>query len=78
MDWHNESFSEKNRDKIKKNSVIAYCDHCGFAIYRSDDALMINGTEDRIHSDCWEEYAIEHMFDFAKKIPEDEWFDREF
>lgn len=77
MDRFYENHSEKNRDKIKKSTVIAYCDHCGFAIYSSDDALMIKGTEDWIHSDCWEEYAIEHMFDFAEKIPEDERFDRE-
>lgn len=72
-----EDFSEKIRGEIGKNAVIAYCDHCGFAIYASDDALMVGATEDIIHSDCWEEYAIEHMFDFTKKITQDEALDRE-
>jgi hypothetical protein len=47
--------------------IFAYCDHCGFAIYCEDDALVLNESDDIIHIACWEEYAAEHMFDFAKR-----------
>ncbi len=70
-------YSEESRDKIRQNPVIAYCDHCGFAIYESDDALTVNDTEDIIHSDCWEEYAIEHMFELTKRISDDDPLDRD-
>ena len=54
------------------DGIIAYCDHCGFAIYSPDEALIVSVTGDRIHADCWAEYALEHMFDFVKKVSEDE------
>ncbi len=47
--------------------IIAYCDHCGYAIYSADDALIILENEDIIHKDCWCEYAEEHTYDFARK-----------
>lgn len=47
--------------------IFAYCDHCGFAIYSEEDALILNDSEDIVHIDCWEEYAMEHMFDFATR-----------
>lgn len=50
--------------------ALAYCDHCGFAIYSENDALVLNGSGDIIHIDCWEEYMTEHMFDFAKRASE--------
>lgn len=62
--------------KQEKIRVITYCDHCGFAVYSTDDALMINGSGDIIHADCWEEYSSEHMFDFSKKITDTDCFCR--
>lgn len=54
-------------------SAVAYCDHCGFAIYSADDALVLPDG-DVIHADCWPEYAEEHMFDFAQKASETDRF----
>lgn len=39
--------------------------------------MIVKETEDIIHSDCWEEYAEEHMFDFVQKASDSEWFGRE-
>ena len=50
----------------KAPKVRMYCDHCGFAIYSDEEALVINDSDDIIHVDCWEDYALEHMFDFCK------------
>lgn len=52
--------------------AIAYCEHCGFAIYSPNDALIVDGSEDIIHSACWGEYSNEHMFDFTRKVSEDD------
>lgn len=52
--------------------AIAYCEHCGFAIYSPNDALIVDGSEDIIHSACWGEHSNEHMFDFARKVSEDD------
>lgn len=51
--------------------IFAYCDHCGFAIDSAEEALLIKGSRDIIHADCWEEYAEDHMFDFAIRASED-------
>ncbi len=70
-------YKDEPKAKSGENPVIAYCDHCGFAIYAADDALIVKETEDIIHSDCWEEYAEEHMFDFVQKASDSDWFGRE-
>ncbi len=57
-----EEAEEKPRARI-----VAYCDHCGYAIYSTDEALEIEGSGDIIHKDCWCEYAEEHMLDFVRK-----------
>ena len=59
----------------KTPRVLGYCDHCGFAIYSARDALVITANGDRIHRDCWSEYAEEHMFEFAKSAEDSERFD---
>ena len=73
-------FDEALGDSIENPSdyrAIAYCDHCGFAIYTAVEALLIRGSRDIIHVDCWEEYASDHMFDFAVKVNEDDRFGHE-
>ena len=57
-----EEAEEKPRARI-----VAYCDHCGYAIYSTDEAFEIEGNGDIIHKDCWCEYAEEHMLDFVRK-----------
>lgn len=59
-----------SKEKHSHAGVIAYCDQCGFAIYSPDDALVVSATDDIIHTDCWEEYSAEHMFDFVVKASE--------
>lgn len=54
-------------EREPRAGIVAYCDHCGYAIYSWDDALIILDSEDIIHEDCWCEYAEEHMHDFARK-----------
>ncbi len=68
---------ERDEDEIssEKAGVVAYCDHCGFAIYRACDALVVTANGDRIHKDCWAEYAEEHMFEFVKSAEDSERFD---
>ena len=51
-----EEAEEKPRARI-----VAYCDHCGYAIYSTDEAFEIEGNGDIIHKDCWCEYAEEHI-----------------
>ena len=51
----------------KTPRVLGYCDHCGFAIYSAEEALIVNESEDLIHTECWSEYSQEHMFDFAQR-----------
>lgn len=51
-----------------ENGVIAYCDHCGFAIYVPGDAVEVDATGDTIHKDCWEEYSSDHMSEFVSSI----------
>ena len=63
---------ELSEEYPDNEGVIAYCDHCGFAIYSPAEALIVSVTGDMIHADCWAEYALEHMFDFVKKASEDE------
>ncbi|MBQ9510217.1 MAG: hypothetical protein IJR55_00725 [Clostridia bacterium] len=58
-----------------ENGVIAYCDHCGFAIYTPADAVVVETTGDTIHKECWEEYSDEHMFDFVAEITVDAEYD---
>lgn len=72
----NEDF-ERDEEAIssEKANVLAYCDHCGFAIYSTRDALVITANGDRIHRDCWSEYVEEHMFEFAKSAEDSERFD---
>ena len=73
-------FDEALGDSIENPSdyrAIAYCDHCGFAIYTAEEALLIRGSRDIIHVVCWEEYASDHMFDFAVKVNEDDRFGHE-
>lgn len=63
-------FKEKPEERYEESDecrAIAYCDHCGFAIYAADEALRVKGSRDVIHTDCWEEYAAEHMCDFTEK-----------
>ncbi len=55
---------ERTGNRLSRGA-LAYCDHCGAAIYRPCDLLMIAVNGDKIHRDCWPEYAEEHMFDFA-------------
>ena len=55
----------ENTEKTPR--VLGYCDHCGFAIYSAKDALIVNESEDLIHTECWGEYSQEHMFDFAQR-----------
>ena len=67
-------FDENLEDSIENPSdyrAIAYCDHCGFAIYTAEEAFLVKGSRDIIHTDCWEEYAADHMFDFVMKADED-------
>jgi hypothetical protein len=72
----NEDFERDEEANPSKNTgVLAYCDHCGFAIYSASDALVITANGDRIHRDCWSEYAEEHMFEFAKSAEDSERFD---
>lgn len=59
---------------IGGDNVFAYCDHCGFAIYGADDVLVIKANGDRIHRDCFSEYAEEHLFEFSEKAEENERF----
>ncbi len=47
--------------------IVAYCDYCGYAVYSTDEAYIVEGSEDIIHKDCWCEYAEEHMLDFVRK-----------
>ncbi len=58
-----------------KGGAIGHCDHCGFAIYSTRDALYIPTTGDRIHKDCWLDYAEEHMFELAETADKNECFD---
>ncbi len=61
-----------NRNSPKRgdrNRIIAICDQCGFAVYACDDARMIPESEDIIHTDCWQDYAEEHMFDLTTEVP---------
>jgi hypothetical protein len=72
----NEDFERDEEANPSKNTgVLAYCDHCGFAIYSASDALVITANGDRIHRDCWSEYEEEHMFEFAKSAEDSERFD---
>jgi len=59
---------QKNEGRRSHAGVIAYCDHCGFAIYSPEEAIIIGATDDIIHTDCWEEYSVEHMLDFAVRM----------
>ena len=59
-------FSSDDVYTKREKRAYAYCEHCGFAIYSPDDALIVDGSEDVIHLACWGEYCTEHMFDFAK------------
>ena len=63
-DFSTDDIYEKSHNKPR---AIAYCEHCGFAIYSSADALIVNDSEDVIHFACWGEYSQEHMFDFAQR-----------
>lgn len=68
-------FAKNKMEKTSKygdEEIFAYCDHCGFAIYSLEDALIISATDDRIHAECWPEYAEEHMFCFAQKASDDD------
>ncbi len=56
----------EREEGISSSGAIGYCDHCGFAIYSAKDMLLISVNGDRIHKDCWADYAEEHMFEFAK------------
>ncbi len=60
---------------FEPNRIIAYCDHCGFAIYNVSDALVISANHDLIHKECWSDYAEEHMFEFASSAENPERFD---
>ena len=60
-------YDEEFEDK-EPHRAFAYCDHCGFAIDSAKEAVVITGTRDVIHSDCWAEYAEEHMFDLAVSL----------
>ncbi len=53
------------------SGAIAYCDHCGFAIYNASELLIVRTTGDRIHRDCWADYAEEHMTELAQCADED-------
>lgn len=50
--------------------IFCHCEHCGSAIYSPKDALIVDGSGDVIHLECWREYAEEHMFDFTQKATE--------
>ena len=56
-----------NSDGSSALGRFIYCDHCGYAIYSTDEAFEIEGNGDIIHKDCWCEYAEEHMLDFVRK-----------
>ncbi len=51
---------------VLSHGAVGYCDHCGFAVYHMKDMLLIQANGDRIHKDCWLDYAEEHMFEFVK------------
>ncbi len=71
-----EDFSCENKEVFPSEAgAIGYCDHCGFAIYRACDALRIRATDDRIHKDCWSDYAEEHMFELAETAEDSDDFD---
>lgn len=63
--------TRKSEVKHSHAGVIAYCDHCGFAIYSPEEALVIGATDEIIHTDCWEEYSAEHMLDFAVRMSDE-------
>ncbi len=44
---------------------VGHCDHCGFTIYTAEDLLIVRETGDRIHRDCWVDYAVDHISDFV-------------
>lgn len=47
---------------------IARCIHCGYGIYTTDDAALIESNGEAIHRNCWEEYASENAQEFLKEI----------
>lgn len=59
----NVPYQRKSEERRSHNGVIAYCDHCGHAIYSPDDAVIVEATDEIIHTDCWEEYSEEHSGD---------------
>ena len=63
-----EFLNDENDFYQEEKRIFGYCDHCGFAIESADDAVYVPATGDRVHTDCWEEYAMEHMFDFARLL----------
>ena len=66
----NVPYKRKSEERRSHDGVIAYCDHCGHGIYSPDDAVSVEATDEIIHTDCWEEYSEEHMFDFVVKVSE--------
>ena len=66
----NVPYKRKSEERRSHDGVIAYCDHCGFAIYSPEDAVVVEATDEIIHVGCWEEYSEEHMFDFVMKVSE--------
>lgn len=72
MDERLEDDFDFGGEYLDDKGVVAYCDHCGFAIYSPAETLLVCATGDVIHADCWADYALEHMFDFVKTASEDE------
>ena len=65
-----DDFSSDDVYRERATRAYAYCEHCGFAIYSPEDALVVEGSEDVIHVACWGGYSSEHMFDFAQRASE--------
>ena len=45
----NVPYQRKSEERRSHNGVIAYCDHCGHAIYSPDDAVIVEATDEIIH-----------------------------
>lgn len=47
-----------------RHGAVERCAQCGFAIDARDDFVTVSDTGDRIHRDCWEEYASDNAEEF--------------
>jgi len=46
----------------------AVCAMCGYRFEKYDDVIMVKGTGDAIHRDCWMDYSDENMGELTREV----------